>query len=309
MSNCFLNNKNKTMLTCILRFMSYVVGICIASFFIAFELTSSLAPLVMFPGFPDVASNSTPALNTSQFYEPAVVSDSVREGILQTHQGNSLHYVEVVPTQNIDEIDTDGHVICKAATLIFYLHGNGLSLDTRWKQVCVDLSRQTNLPVITHDYTGYGRSSSNVFDVHAVVEDAAYLMQQCMAALGKTKVVLYGRSIGAAVAVHLAERLQRMKGLKLVLETPMLGTKHLRWWLGVSMFCSEKFDCRKCLDNTTHVPLLVRLAGRDLIISNDSIIELLSSWRLDPVKICVEHNTGHNHMSQGKWNRDLLEFI
>ena len=296
------------MLTCILRLTLYLVFILAASFFVAFELTSSLAPLVLFPGFPNISSDGL-ELKKSHTYEPIIISDSIREGIIETHQGNSLHYVEIMPMQHIAEVDNDGKPIKNADTLVFYLHGNGFSLDTLWRQVAIDLSKQTNMPVVTYDYTGYGRSSSNIFDVNAVVDDAMFLLQKSMVALGATTVVLYGRSIGAAVAIHLAQRLRRMKGLKVVLETPMLGTKHLRCWLGVSVFCSEKFDCRLCLQDTSHLPLLVRLAGKDLIINNDSVIELLKTWRRDSVQVCIEHNTGHNNMSQTKWNTSLLDFL
>ena len=290
-----------------LRIIFYLCVACVCAFLVAFELISVVAPFVMFPGF--YSSRSTNLIPATNRYEPMVVSDSVREGILETHQGNFLHYAEIVPTQNITEIDGLGNAVPRANTLIFYLHGNALTLDTMWKKVCEDLSRDTGLPVVTHDYTGYGLSSSNVLDVHSVVEDAACLLSKTMEALGTTQVVLFGRSIGAAVAVHLASRLKRTVDVKLVLETPMLGTKHLRRWFGISALCSEKFDCRKCLESTSHVPMLVGLAGRDFIINNDSVIDLLKKWRRTITEVFIDHTADHNHMSQTQWKKKLLVFL
>jgi hypothetical protein len=261
--------------------------------FVSFELVSELAPFLLFPGCPSITNGFVP-LRISETYNPVSISDTVREGILKTRSGNTIHFAEFSPDENIVELDQSGQAVVKVTTLIVYLHGNTKSLDSHWKEVAQKLCTTAHTAVIIHDYSNYGRSVRSSATSHCVtnvVDDAMELLKGVVQKLRPTRLVIYGKSVGAAVGLLLAQRLVNSRNklfFQLVLETPLLGTKHLRWWSGVSWLCSEKLDCRQSLEDTSHVPMTVQFDSCDLVTNNDSILDLLHTWRKKPWTLYID---------------------
>lgn len=99
--------------------------------------------------------------------------------------------------------------------LILYFHGNRGNLS-RWGLIADDL-RQYDYDVLIMDYRGYGkstglRSESNLY------EDAQFVYDYAAQELSYNNIVIHGRSLGTAVATHLATQ---RPVTHLILETPM----------------------------------------------------------------------------------------
>ena len=106
---------------------------------------------------------------------------------------------------------------------LIYFHGNGGALDS-WGHVAVDLVQKLNVDVLIVDYPGYGKSSGSL----PVSEQALYRSAEAaFAELLKSTdsqlpLIVYGRSLGSAVASHLAAKPEVRA---LILETPYTSMK------------------------------------------------------------------------------------
>ncbi|MEM6700502.1 MAG: alpha/beta hydrolase [Bacteroidota bacterium] len=98
--------------------------------------------------------------------------------------------------------------------IVLYFHGNKDNL-ARWGNMHQPLT-ECGYDILMIDYSGYGKSEGKSSDT-ALYEDAAVAYQWAIERFPAENIVLYGRSLGAAVASQLATQ----KAAKvLILETP-----------------------------------------------------------------------------------------
>jgi pimeloyl-ACP methyl ester carboxylesterase len=177
-----------------------------------------------------------------------------------------------------------------AKGLVIYFHGNADNLQ-RWGNYAVDMT-QLGYEVLMIDYRGYGKSSGkpNEKDFY----DAARLVWNW--AKGKTehqRIILYGRSLGSAIATHLATEVQPDL---LILETPFDELKEasaLRLLFSVVPL-HAKFPTREYLG---------KVKGKVVIFhgTNDWVVNLTSAERLRPLlkdndEFIVIPDGGHNNL-------------
>lgn len=97
--------------------------------------------------------------------------------------------------------------------VLLYLHGNGLNIGANINQ-CYRF-RQLGFSVLLIDYRGYGRSEGGFPNESQVYEDAEtaynYLIKQRQ--LSPSQILLYGHSLGGAVAIELAIKHPEAVGL------------------------------------------------------------------------------------------------
>lgn len=98
--------------------------------------------------------------------------------------------------------------------LILYFHGNRGNLE-RWGNYAPELVRH-GYDVVMVDYRGYGKSTGKPSE-ETLYRDADAVYDWVRAHLVQGKLVLYGRSLGSAVASHLAMHVPHDL---LILETP-----------------------------------------------------------------------------------------
>ncbi len=113
--------------------------------------------------------------------------------------------------------------------VVFFLHGNGGSLDNWF--VNTEFYRQANFDLVMIDYRGYGKSSGRIESQAQLEADvrAAWAAQAPQYA-GKKRVI-YGRSLGSGLAASLAAEVQPELT---VLVSPYesmaaLAGEHYRW--------------------------------------------------------------------------------
>jgi len=85
--------------------------------------------------------------------------------------------------------------------LVVYFHGNASNLQ-RWGEYAVDFT-QLGYDVLMIDYRGYGKSNGTANE-KALYHDAEFIWAWAKEKFDYQKWVIYGRSLGAAVASHLA---------------------------------------------------------------------------------------------------------
>lgn len=99
--------------------------------------------------------------------------------------------------------------------LVLYFHGNRGNVS-RWGMVA-DKVRNFGYDVLIMDYRGYGKSMGARSEA-ALYQDARFIYDHAIEQMGYENIVIYGRSLGSAVATHLATK---RRARHLILETPL----------------------------------------------------------------------------------------
>lgn len=112
-----------------------------------------------------------------------------------------------------------------ARGLILYFHGNAGSLDG-WGDMAEELASKTSMSVWIIDYPGFGKSEGSIQSEEQLHQIAREFMNAAKAEMGGSaeRIVIYGRSIGAGLAVKIAKELTPAA---LILETPYMSLASL----------------------------------------------------------------------------------
>jgi fermentation-respiration switch protein FrsA (DUF1100 family) len=166
--------------------------------------------------------------------------------------------------------------------LVLYFHGNADNLE-RWGNYAVDFT-SLGYDVVMIDYRGYGKSTGTPSEA-LLYQDAHVVLKWVQTNMPHQKLVVYGRSLGTAVASHLAKE---SKPDLLILETPfdeLAGTmsaaiKPLLYFFPLRhTFSNKEFlpsvTCRKVIFHGTNdwvVPLSSAEKLKPLLNENDEFV-------------------------------------
>ncbi len=106
--------------------------------------------------------------------------------------------------------------------LIIYFHGNAGSLSS-WGYV-QDPFTQLGYDILIFDYRGYGKSGGTISSEKQLHEDASFIYHEMLKTYKEEETILYGRSIGTAIAAKLAAD---NSPKKLLLESPYFNFNDL----------------------------------------------------------------------------------
>jgi fermentation-respiration switch protein FrsA (DUF1100 family) len=130
-----------------------------------------------------------------------------------------------------------------ATGAILYCHGNAGNLSHRGRSV-VAMQQAMRQSVLIFDYPGYGHSEGRPSEAGCyAAADAAYDWLRRVPEIPGEQIVLYGGSLGGAVAVDLAARRPHRALLlaKTFTSMPEVG-QHLHPWLPVRWLMRNRFD-------------------------------------------------------------------
>jgi pimeloyl-ACP methyl ester carboxylesterase len=90
----------------------------------------------------------------------------------------------------------------KPRGLVFFLHGNAGNLE-KWT-IGVDFYRRENYDLFIIDYRGYGKSTGNIQSQQQLHNDVRAAWDFIAPQYAEKPIVIYGRSLGSALATRLA---------------------------------------------------------------------------------------------------------
>jgi len=176
------------------------------------------------------------------------------------------------------------------ATLLF-LHGNGGNIGHRVE--LVEMFHHIGLNVLIVDYRGYGRSTGKPSEEGTYRDAAAawrYLSETRRLPAGE--IILYGESLGGAVAAHLAQHHTPRALVLYAAFTSIPDRAHQLYpFLPTSLLARYRYDTRAALA-ATRCPVLILHSGEDEITPYSHGQELLAA-AAEPKKL-VELRGGHN---------------
>lgn len=190
----------------------------------------------------------------------------------------------------------------QSSGLIIYFHGNAGNLQ-RWGEYAVDF---TNLgyDVLMIDYRGYGKSSG-IPGEKSLYDDSEYIWAWAKGKFDYPKWIIYGRSLGAAVASHLATKTNPDL---LGLETPF---DDLNGALAVTLI---PYRFKYNFANKDHLPM-VNCKKFVFHGTQDWVVPLSSALRLKPLlkkedQFIIIPKGGHKNLRMFEiYHKKLKEFL
>jgi hypothetical protein len=178
--------------------------------------------------------------------------------------------------------------------LLIYFHGNSGCIESTWMNVAEQflLAFPGTFTFCTYDYRGYGHSYG-VTDEKNILSDAILMYDHFVEMFPCDKIILYGRSLGSRVALHVAESKPYSH---MVLETPFIGTHQLRhrilkWFPEHLSFNPQKVN---------HDQITLILGGKDELINSATVQKIF------PERCCIELESGHNDVFLSSlWNKTM----
>ena len=175
--------------------------------------------------------------------------------------------------------------------VVLYFHGNRDNLQ-RWGAMHRDFT-QLGYDFFAPDYRGYGKSSGDHSEEH-YFEDAELVYHLLRRSYRPEEIVIYGRSLGSAMASHLAAR---VPARMLILETPF---DNIRGLLASYMRRHEPpFEPAFLFPNDenlkkTPLPLLIFHGTRDHVVPYASANNLKKVLKPGDEFVTIEGGSHHN---------------
>ena len=175
--------------------------------------------------------------------------------------------------------------------VLLFFHGNAGNISHRLDSL--KIFHDLGLSTLIIDYRGYGRSHGSISEEGTYLDaEAAWRYLTESRKISAQKIVVFGRSLGAAIAAYIASR--KMVGA-LMLESaftsiPDMGAK-LYPYVPVRLLSRFKYDTRKALQSVS-CPVLIIHSPHDDIIPFENGLHLYESAG-EPKKF-LEIRGGHN---------------
>ncbi|KAL2913316.1 bem46 protein, variant [Polyrhizophydium stewartii] len=206
---------------------------------------------------------------------------------------------EAVTLRTPDGVDITGYLIRRprfggaggrdaaagplANVTLLYLHANAGNMGHRLP-IAQRFYHQLDCNVFMLSYRGYGLSQGSPNEVGLKI-DAQTALDYILAheQLKNTRVLVFGQSIGGAVAIHLASKnSERIAGL--MIENTFLSLRKLipqviKLFRPFTFLCHQIWDSEKHIASVTNIPVLFLSSKKDELIPQTHMIKLHAALR------------------------------
>ncbi len=192
------------------------------------------------------------------------------------------------------------------AGVILYFHGNAGDLS-RWGEV-VQYFVKLNYDVVVMDYRTYGKSTGSLSE-SALLNDAELFYEYVSERFRNEKIVLYGRSLGSAMASYLVSK---HSPSLLVLETPfysLLDVAQDRFpILPMNSLLKYQFRSYEYLQ-ASNCPILILHGDQDKVVPIHSAKKLFQSLEGKNAEFITILGGEHNNLSTFKSFRKTIDTL
>lgn len=183
--------------------------------------------------------------------------------------------------------------------VILYCHGNGSNVGENLEQAYRFV--KLGFDVFLFDYRGYGQSGGNFPTEAQVYEDAQvaldYLLQQRQ--IDPQTIILYGHSLGGAIAIDLAARNLQLAGLMIegsfTSLRDMVNLVSIYSILPIDLILTHRFDSLRKLESL-EMPILYIHGTADATVPYWMSKTLFEATKA-PKKLLLVSGAGHNNVA------------
>lgn len=186
--------------------------------------------------------------------------------------------------------------------ILLYFHGNADNLQ-RWGEYSIDFTR-LGYTVIMIDYSGYGKSTG-IASEEMLYQNAEDTWQWVEKNYPDQKKIIYGRSLGAAVASNLATK---HKAEQLILETPFyeILQHHLKPFFPYGLKC--EYPNYQYIPKVDY-PITIIQGTNDCVVSINSAKKLGSLLKPEDRFIVIDRG-GHKNLREfQEYNTELGKLL
>jgi uncharacterized protein len=243
------------------------------------------------------------------FYQPKLIYFPHKE-VEATPEFISLDYDNITLT-TIDEVELNAWWIPHPdarATLLF-LHGNAGNISHRLDSI--NIFHQLGLSVLIIDYRGYGKSNGTPSEQGTYIDaETAWTYLTQKQNIPSNNIIIFGRSLGGAVATWLAEK---YNSTGLIIESSFTSIadigKHYYPYLPTSLLARIKYPSKNRISNVKSSILFIHSRNDEIIPFEHG--QLLFEAASES-KTFLEINGGHNDgfiTSGDKYSNGIEIFI
>ncbi|MDT0539660.1 alpha/beta hydrolase [Croceitalea sp. P059] len=189
--------------------------------------------------------------------------------------------------------------------VIVYFHGNAGDLS-RWGQIATFFAKK-EYDVIIMDYRTYGKSNGTLSEQN-LFNDAQLFYNYAFKNYSQEDIIIYGRSLGAAIATQLASKTTPSK---LVLETPFYNlydvAKYRFPFLPLKLLLKYKFESNQYI-KSVHCPVYIFHGTEDGVVPFNSGKNLYQSAN-DPKEFIAIEGGGHNDLVDYSEYQEAIDYI
>lgn len=210
----------------------------------------------------------------------------------------------------------------RARATVVHFHGNAENITTHFRNVAWLPGEGYN--VFAFDYRGYGRSSGSL-DRTGIQDDAAAAVRYVRTRpdVDPHRLILFGQSLGGAIAVYVAAAQTRegiravvidsaFSGYRTIVREKLAGT-WLTWpfqW-PLSFLVSDRLSPKAVIHGVSPIPLLIIHGTADEIVPSHHAEELFAAAR-EPKTLWLVPDAGHTQalLKHGDiYRRRLIAFL
>lgn len=178
--------------------------------------------------------------------------------------------------------------------IILYFHGNAGDLS-RWGEIATFYAKK-GYDVVVMDYRTYGKSVGKLGETR-LFADAQLFYDYVLERYPENKVIVYGRSLGAAIATQVAS-MNNPK--KLVLETPFYNlydaAKHRFSFLPLKLLLRYRFETNNNIQNI-QCPIVIFHGTEDSVVPYGSGKQLFEAAPIPKEMITIPGGDHNNLIS------------
>jgi uncharacterized protein len=198
--------------------------------------------------------------------------------------------------------------------VLLYLHGNGFNISANIAQA--KIFQQLGFSVLLIDYRGYGRSEGGFPSEVYVYQDAAtawdYLVKDKK--IPPSQILIYGHSLGGAIAIDLAAKYPDAAGL--IVESTftsirkVIDYRNTFWMFPVDLILTQGFES---IDKVSKLKMPILFIHG----TTDSTIPAFMSEQLynaapEPKKLILIPGAGHNNVANfapSQYTKGIKSFL
>lgn len=178
--------------------------------------------------------------------------------------------------------------------LIFFLHGNGGNLES-WTSGA-DYYQSVNYDMFMFDYRGYGKSTGNILSEAQLHSDIRAAWDFITPRYAGKSIVIYGRSLGAALAAELATHVDAEKVILVSPFASMVSLARENYPILPAQLVRYPFRTDELIGRI-HAPIVLVHGDLDELIPishSEALLELAH----EPKKLLVIEGAGHGDIHQ-----------